>query len=135
MKSSDKIKNALIDEFYNEAHESLGQNLKESDEYIEFNSALTSTNEKIAVLNEDIYDFDIDTLSIVEQGQSIKESNKAKKEFLLFVLSSFIILSLYALAIFNMGLKVLVISQILIIILAPWIIIPVLSLRRRGSEA
>ena len=135
MKNSNNIKNSLIDEFYNEAMETLGENLKQSDEYIEFKSVLTSTSEKIAVLNEDIFDFDIDTLSIVEQGQYIKVSNKTKKEFLLFILSSFIILSLYAIAIFKMGFKVLVISQILIVILAPWIIIPVLSLKRRGSEA
>ena len=135
MKNSDKIKNSLIDEFYNEDAEILEENLKQNGEYIEFKNALSCTSEKIAVLNEEIFDCDIDTLSIVEQGMHIKESNKAKKEFLLFIICSFIILALYTIAIIEIGSKILIISQILIITLMPWIIIPILIIKRRGSEA
>ena len=103
MKDSDKIKNSLIDEFYNEAQEKVDKNAEYSDEYREFKSKLNSTSEKMDVLNEDIFDFDIDTLSIIEQGEYIRENSKTKKEFILFILSSFIILSLYAIAIIKIG--------------------------------
>ncbi|MBZ9607737.1 hypothetical protein G9F73_007900 [Clostridium estertheticum] len=134
MKDSDKIKNSLIDEFYNEAHEKVDKNTKFSDDYKEFKSVLNSTANKMDVLNEDIFDFDIDTLNIIEQGESIREKRKANKEFILFILSSFIILSVYAIAISILGPKMLIISQIFIITIIPWIIIPVLAIKRRGSE-
>lgn len=134
MKDSDKIKNSLIDEFYNEVHDNVDKNIKYSDEYKEFKSVINSTAKKMDVLNEDIFDFDIDTLSIIEQGECIRENGKAKKEFILFILTSFIILSVYAIATIFIGAKLLIISQILIITIIPWIIIPVLAIKRRGSE-
>ena len=134
MKDSDKIKNSLIDEFYNEAQEELNKNEKYSDEYREFKNKLNFTVKKMDVLNEDIFDFEIDTLSIIEQGEYIKENKKAKNEFILFILSSLIILSLFAIATIKLGPKVLIVSQIIIVTIAPWIIIPVLSIKRRGSE-
>lgn len=134
MKNSDKIKNSLIDEYYNEAKEIVDRNLKDSEEYTEFKSKLNSTVKKIDVLNEDIFDFNIDILSIIEQGEYIREGKKSKKEFILFILSSFIILSLYSIAIMKIGSKILIISQILIVILIPWIIIPISAIKRRGSE-
>ena len=134
MKDSEKIKNSLIDEFYNETPEKMYKNLKYSDEYTEFKSKLNSTSEKMAMLDEDIFDFNIDTLSIIEQGEYIKEARKAKKEFILFILSSFIMLSLCAIVIIKVGSKILIISQIFIIVLIPWIIIPVSAIKRRESE-
>ena len=134
MKDSDKIKNSLIDEFYNEAQEKVDKNKIYSDEYIEFKSKLNSVSEKMDVLKEDIFDFDIDTLRIIEQGEYIKENKKAKSEFILFILSSTIILSLYVIAIIIVGPKILIISQILIVTLTPWIIIPILAIKKRGSE-
>lgn len=134
MKNSDKIKSCLIDEYYNEAQETVDGSLKDSDEYTEFKSKLNSTVKKMDVLNEDIFDFDIDILNIIEQGEYIKEGKKTKKEFILFILSSFIILSLYAIAIIKIGSKILIISQMLIVFLIPWIIIPISAIKRRGSE-
>lgn len=134
MKDSDKIKNSLIDEFYNEDQEKVDQSLKYSDEYTEFKSKLNSTVKKMDVLNEDIFDLNIDTLSIIEQGECIRENRKAKKEFILFILSSFVILSLCAIVIIKMGPKILIISQIFIVIFTPWVIIPALVIKRRESE-
>jgi hypothetical protein len=135
MVDSDKIKNSLIDEFYNEAQGKVDKNARYSDEYREFKSVLNSVGEKMNVLNEDIFDFDIDTLSIIEQGECIRENRKNKKEFLLFILTSTIILSLFSIAIIKIGPKILIISQIIIVTLAPWIIIPVIVIKKRGSEA
>ncbi|MBZ9687258.1 hypothetical protein G9F72_013070 [Clostridium estertheticum] len=134
MKDSDKIKNSIIDEFYNEAQGEVDKNTEYSDEYREFKSKLNATREKMNVVNKDIFDFDIDTLSIIEQGEYIRENSKNKKEFILFILSSTIILSLCAIAILKMGPKLLIISQIIIVTLAPWIIIPVIAIKKRGSE-
>ena len=134
MKDSDKIKNSLIDEFYNETQEKTYKNTVYSDVELEFKSVLNSTAKKMDVLNEDIFNFDIDTLSIIEQGEYIKENRKAKSEFILFILSSIIILSLCTIAIIIVGPKILIISQMIIVTLAPWIIIPVLAMKKRGSE-
>ena len=134
MKDSDKIKNSLIDEFYNESQEKTSENTVYSDADLEFKSKLNSTSNKMDVLNEDIFDFHIDILSIIEQGEHIREKKKAKKEFILFILSSIIILSLFAISIIKIGPKLLIISQIIIVTLAPWIVIPALVMKKRGSE-
>ncbi|MGH4122399.1 MAG: hypothetical protein ACREV6_05665 [Clostridium sp.] len=135
MVDSDKIKKSLIDEFYNEEQEKVSRKTMDSYEIAEFKSKLNSISEKMDVLNDDVFDFDIDTLSIIEQGECIKENSKNKKEFFLFILLSTIILSLGAIAIIKTGPKILIISQIIIVTIAPWIIIPVLVIKRKRSEA
>jgi hypothetical protein len=135
MKDSERNKNSLIDEFYNESHEKTFPNtVYNDDDDLEFISVLNSTAKKMDVLKKDIFDFDIDTLGIIEQGECIRENKKNKKEFILFILSSIIFLSLCSIAIIKIGPKILIISQIIIITIAPWIIIPVLALKKRGSE-
>ncbi|MCJ7689214.1 MAG: hypothetical protein MUO60_07835 [Clostridiaceae bacterium] len=134
MKDSERNKNSLIDEFYNEPHEKTSQNTVQCEADLEFKSVLNSTAKKMDVLNDDIFDFDIDTLSIIEQGECIKENWKNKKEFILFILSSVIILSLCSIAIIKIGPKLLIISQVIIVTIVPWIIIPVLAMKRRRSE-
>ena len=135
MKDSDKIKNSLIDEFYNEAQEKRSENTVYSKADLEFKNKLTSTSSKMDVLYEDIFDFHIDTLSIIEKGEHVRESRKSKKEFIMFILSSIIILSLFAISIIKIGPKLLIISQIIIVTIAPWIVIPALVMKKRGSEA
>ncbi|MCB2288280.1 DUF5345 family protein [Clostridium sp. CS001] len=133
MKNLDKIKNSLIDEFYNEGEGD--KNLMHNEIASEFKSKLNSTSNKMDLLNEDMFDFSIDTLSIIEKGQNIREKGKAKKEFMLFILTSIIILSIFSMAIIRIGPKIFIISQIVIITLAPWIVIPALLIKKRGSEA
>ncbi|MBW9153761.1 hypothetical protein [Clostridium estertheticum] len=131
---SDKVKNSLINEFYNENQKNVDKDIKYSDEALEFKNKLNSTAIKMDVLNEDIFDFNIDTLGIIEKGESIKESRKTSKEFILFILSSFIIVSLYAIAIIKIDYRILIISQVFIAIIAPCIIIPISVARRKESE-
>ena len=135
MKDSDKIKNSLIDEFYNESQGKTSENTVYSESELEFKNKLNLTSNKMDVLSEDIFDLHIDTLSIIEQGEHIRENRKAKKEFIIFILSSIVILSLFAIAIIKIGPKLLIISQIIIVILAPCIVIPALVMKKRGSEA
>ena len=134
MKDSDKIKNSLIDEFYNESHEKTSENMVYSEDDLEFKNKLNSTAKKMNVLNDDIFNFDIDTLSIIEEGEYIREIRKNKKEFILFILFSTIMLSLCVIAFIKMGPKILIISQIIIVTFAPWIIIPMMAIKKRGSE-
>jgi hypothetical protein len=135
MKDSDKIKNSLIDEFYNEPQEKISESIVYSEADLEFKSKLNLTSNRMDVLNEDIFDFDIDTLSIIEQGEHIRENRKSKKEFILFILSAITFLSLSAIAIIKIGPNLLIISQIIIVTIAPWIVIPALVMKKRGSEA
>ncbi|MFT5872021.1 MAG: hypothetical protein ACI8WT_000948 [Clostridium sp.] len=134
MKDSERNKNSIIDEFYNESQEKTSPNTVHCEADLEFKSVLNSTAKKMDALNEDIFDFDIDTLSIIEQGECIREHKKNKKEFILFILSSLIFLSLCSIAIIKIGPKLLIISQMIIITIVPWIIIPVLAMKRRRSE-
>ncbi|MCB2306275.1 hypothetical protein LGL08_07300 [Clostridium estertheticum] len=131
---SDKVKNSLINKLYNEDQENVDKDKEYSDEALEFKNKLNSAAIKMNVLNEDIFDFNIDTLGIIEKGESIKESRKAIKEFILFILSSFIIVSLYAIAIIKIDYRILIISQIFITIIVPCIIIPISVARRKESE-
>ncbi|MBX4261915.1 hypothetical protein KTC96_09460 [Clostridium estertheticum] len=131
---SEKVKNSLINELYNEDQKNVDKDINYSDEALDFKNKLNSAAIKMNVLNEDIFDFNIDTLGIIEKGDSIKESRKASKEFILFVLSSFIIVSLYAIAIIKIDYRILIISQIFIAIIAPCIIIPISVARRKERE-
>jgi hypothetical protein len=129
-----KVKKALINEFYKEGHDKADEILSYSDEITEFKSKLVSTSNKMNVLNDDVFDFDFDTLSIIEQGEYIRGNRKAKTEFILFVLVSFIILTLYSLAIIKIGPKLLIISQIIIVMIIPWIGMTAMVIKRNGSE-
>ncbi|MCB2361160.1 hypothetical protein [Clostridium estertheticum] len=131
---SDKVKNSLINELYNEDQKNVDKDIEYSDEALEFKNKLNSAAIKMNVLNEDIFDFNIDTLGIIEKGDSIKEIRTASKEFILFILSSFIIVSLYAIAIIKIDYRILIISQIFIAIIAPCIIIPISVAKRKESE-
>ncbi|MBW9173212.1 hypothetical protein [Clostridium estertheticum] len=131
---SDKVKNSLINELYNEDQKNVDKDIEYSDEALEFKNKLNSAAIKMNVLNEDIFDFNIDTLGIIEKGDSIKEIRTASKEFILFILSSFIIVSLYAIAIIKIDYRILIISQIFIAIIAPCIIIPISVARRKERE-
>lgn len=129
-----KVENSLINEFYNEDYEKMDGELGSSDETFEFRSKLNSASAKISVLDDNIFDLDIDILSIIEQGESIRENKKANKEFILFILTSFIILSLYAIAIIKIDSNILIISQIFIVIIIPWIGLAAMAIKRQGSE-
>lgn len=131
---SEVVKNSLIDEFYNETYEKVDNSTKYSVDYKEFKSNLISTSEKMDILNEEIFNCDINTLNIIEKAETLKENSKASKEFFLFIISSFICISLYVFAIIKIDSRILIISQILIAIIAPWILIPISIIRTRGSE-
>ena len=91
MRDSQKIKDCLIDDFYNEKKD---KNINAENECKEFKGKLNLYQEKLNLLNEDIFEFDINTLSIIEKAECIKKNKKYKREFILFILIAFFILSL-----------------------------------------
>lgn len=134
MKDLEKIKDILIDDFYNEEHEKIEDDIIKDNEFIEFNEKLNLLEEKLSLVENETYDFDIDTLDIIEKAESINEKRKIKKELILFSAVAAVVLFLYSAATLKLGIRFLAISQGIVVALIPWIVIPIAILNRKGSE-
>lgn len=129
MKGFDEQEGKSIDEFYGESKEenkSLNQN-------IDFDKKLEQTSEKLDILNEDIFDFHIDTLDIIEKADGIREGKRFKIEISLFLSTGLLILCLYGFLGLNLGYKFILSSQVVLMFIIPWVIVPI-SVKRRRSE-
>lgn len=125
---------SLIDEFYGENNEVLKESHKASKDYIEFKSDLRGVSEKLEVLRADDFDFEIDTLSIIEKAESIKENKKAKKEMIIFIFLATLILIGYGALSIIYGKGFIIVSQIIIMTIMPWCLIPFALFKSKGSE-
>lgn len=134
MKDLEKIKDILIDDFYNEEHEKIEEAIIKDNEFIEFNEKLNLLEEKLSLVEKETYDFDINTLDIIEKAESINEKRKIKKELILFSTVAAAVLFLYSAATLKLGIRFLAISQGIAVALIPWIVIPIAILNRKGSE-
>ncbi len=134
MKDLEKIKDILIDDFYNEEHDEIEDDIIKDHEFIEFNEKLNLLEEKLDLVENETYDFDIDTLDIIEKAESINEKRKIKKELILFSAVAAVVLFLYSAATLKLGIRFLAISQGIVVALIPWIVIPIAILNRKGSE-
>ena len=119
----------LIDEFYGETEDK-----KLSYQYSQFVEKLERASEKLDVLNEDIFNFEIDTMGIIQIADDIKEGKRAKKELGLFLGAAVSILGLYGVVGLALGYKFLITSQIVLVSIMPWIVVPIAIKRRGGSE-
>lgn len=139
MKKKTQLEKDILDVFYNEAPNQHMTNMEQwmqhlsSDEKA-FAEQLSQTMEKIDVLDEGFFDFEIDTLSIIEQGTQIRESKSALKEFALFLLFAIAFLALLTVVVVQLGMTVWMIVQLVMIVIVPWLIIPVLALKRKAGE-
>lgn len=133
MKNKDAYKDSAIDLYYNEYKEPEDDGIESSHEYMDYMEKLECSGKKLNVLDEDIFDFEINTLAIIEAGSRIKEKKKFRLELALFVAAALILLSLYAVAGFVFGLQAILISQVVIITLIPWIVVPIVLRRRRNG--
>lgn len=125
MKGFDEYEN-YIDEFYGESEGEIknqGQHEK-----------LTKTSKKLDILNEDIFDFDIDTMEIIEKAEKIKETRYFKIELALFLGAGISILGLYGFLGLRLGYRFILTSQIILMAMMPWVIVPIAIKRKRGSE-
>lgn len=134
MKNTDKARDYSIDRFYGEDFESIDESIKSSEEYIEYAKKLQSSVEKLDVLNQDIIDFDVNTLAIIEKAHGIKEKRKFRMEMVWFVIVAILILSAYTAIGFIFGFRYLIISQTILLTLLPWLVIPIaLRIRKKGD--
>lgn len=129
-----KIKDTAIDEFYGEDIDTSDESIKSSNEYINFNEKLKTSAKKLEVLDDNTKDFTIDIFSIIDKAEGIKEKKKSRTEFVFFIITASIILSIYMFAGIHLGVKVIMISQIVIITLMPWCLIPAAVAKHKRSD-
>lgn len=91
---------------------------------IDENALLYSSLDTMDKLNEIQFDLDLDIMSIIDEGEKIKASKKDKKEFLLFLFSSYLLLGLIALACIYINKNIFIYLQITIIVFLPFVLIP-----------
>lgn len=135
MQDKEKLREQAIDNFYKESHEPLGENIRSSDEYSAYIEKLNTLDEKLKILDDDTSDFEINTLAIIEEADRINEKKKARIELVLFVAIASAVLSIYAAMGLIFGFQVILISQIVIVTLIPWIILPVIVMRSRRKSS
>lgn len=134
MKNFERIKNLIIDEFYNEETKHIDQTIKQTSEYLEFKQKLDMSTEKLNILHEQSIDFEIDTTSIIQQAENIKENKKFKTELGIYILISTIFLLSYVAITIVLQAKVFLIMQWILSAILPWIVIPITLLKRKESE-
>jgi hypothetical protein len=134
MKDDKKSEHSAIEAFYSESKDGFDKNLKHSEEFIEYTKKLQSTADKLDILNEDMMDFEIDTLSIIAQADTVKEKDRHRVEFGLFIIIALVVLSAYITAGFIFGMQALIISQVILITLMPWIVVPIAVKRAKRGE-
>lgn len=130
MKDFDKNIDSLIDEFYNAGNNSVNAP-RDCDEFIE---RLELMNKALDVPENSSFDFDINISEIILKAENIKEKRRNKREFILFILVSLVILAAFTAAALILGPKSLIIFQISFLTLIPWSLIPISILRLRGGE-
>lgn len=134
MKYSEKNKESIIDEFYNEDFGKTTNLNKLSDEYAAFKEKLQSADDKLLLLENECLDFEIDLDGMINKAIEIKTRKKSNIEFLLFLILSGIILSIYGVLIITLGVKVFITSQIILTSTLPWCLIPISILKVRESD-
>jgi hypothetical protein len=135
MKESQIVEDMLIDEFYEESSGGLDDSIKNSEGCRKYREKLEASSKKLDTLTEDVFNISIDTMSIIEQAQTLKESRKLKNESIFFIIVSAMLLALYGTIGAILGPNVILISQAVILSLAPWVMIPIIMVKRKGSEA
>lgn len=143
MKEKRQLEKEILDVFYKEApipqlsnREQRMQQLlaKMSPDEKEFADQLSRVTEKMHIAEEELPDFELDTLSIIEQGAQLREKKSARKEFVGFLFFAMVFLTLLTVMVLQLGMTVWVILQLVMIVIVPWLVIPVLALKRKAGE-
>jgi hypothetical protein len=130
MKSFDEQEGKYLDQFYGESE----TESKSSNEKTEFAKKLKLTSEKLEVLNMDTINFHIDIMGIVERADEIRRVKRLKIELALFLITGLLILGFYGFLGLRLGYKFILTSQIVLMFIIPWVIVPITIKRRKGSE-
>jgi len=137
MNNKEHLEDLQIDAYYQESVQTskLNEKLKlESFLAEKTTNKLVQLNEKLKILDEEVVDFEIDTMKIIEQGIHIQETKYALKEFVLFLFVASVCLVLTLIIVFQLGITFWMMTQVVMIVIVPWLVIPVLALKRRAGE-
>jgi len=134
MNEKEKLINALIDKHYNEDYDI--KLLNKSNDESKFENKIDSTLEKMDLANSVDFNFDIDTLNIIQTAAQIQTKRNSFKENICFIMSSILILSLFSIVFIKSGIKFLIYFQLFLIFIMPWSLIPLAkhALRRNENE-
>ena len=134
MNEKEKLINALIDKHYNEDYDI--KLLNKSNDESKFENKIDSTLEKMDLANSVDFNFDIDTLNIIQTAAQIQTKRNSFKENICFIMSSILILSLFSIVFIKFGIKFLIYFQLFLIFIMPWSLIPLAkhALRRNENE-
>lgn len=132
MKEDGKKQDHRIDIFYGENPHEIEEDLEPYEE--EFSQKLVKASKTLEVLEEDVFDFSINTMNIIQKAETIQEKSASRRETLLFVLLATIILGTYFSFAFLYSINIILISQLVLFIVLPWFIIPLSLLKRRGAK-
>ncbi|WP_026883993.1 hypothetical protein [Clostridium akagii] len=134
MNEKEKLINALIDKHYNEDYDI--NLLNKSNDESKFENKIDSTLEKMDLANSVDFNFDIDTLNIIQTAVQIQTKRNSIKENIFFLMSSILILSLLSIIFIKFGIKFLIYFQLFLIFIMPWSLIPLSkhALRRNENE-
>lgn len=121
--------NQNIDDFYNE----------EASSYVEFQKDDVYMNslegmKKYMDSIEDINHLDFSLESIINQAIEKRENKITKKESIYFLILSTVIMTMLAIITMNVSINFIIYLQMFMILIAPFIIIPIALTKARGDN-
>lgn len=127
-RAKSKCRDAMIDKYYNEDFD------KGCIDDAEFNKELNESLDKMKAIDDIDCKMDIDILDIIEKAEVMKDKKKKTIENTLFIVVSLSIFAIFALAAVLEGTKFIVIYQLVIVTLMPFVLIPIsISKVKEGS--
>mgnify|MGYP001314967053 CR=1 FL=1 len=150
MNEKEKLINALIDKHYSEDYDINLLNRLKSQEHVNSNNDTLDKSMNVTALENKIhgalskmdlansidFNFDIDTLNIIQTAAQIQTKKNSIKENIFFLMSSILILSLFSIVFIKFGIKFLIYFQLFLVFIMPWSLIPLSkhALRRNENE-
>jgi hypothetical protein len=107
-----------VDEYY--THKENASEPEINDE----NTLLYSSLDTMDALEKINFNIDLDIMSIIDQGEEISIRKKDTKEFILFLLSAFLLIGVVVFACIYINKNIFVYIQLIIVIFLPFILIP-----------
>lgn len=136
MKNNDELYDGVIEEYYNELDELPEKIQKEiSAEKTDLVEKLTLSLDKMNILNNDISDFPLDIMEIINAGEEIKKKKRALSDFLLFISTSLLLISSVVFITIFINQNFFIYFELLTFVFIPIIIIPMAKLSFNGGAS
>ncbi|WP_186430034.1 hypothetical protein [Clostridium sp. BSD9I1] len=121
--------NQNIDDFYNEEASSYVK-FQKDDVYMNSLGSMKKYMDSI----EDINHLDFSLESIINQAIEKRENKITKKESIYFLILSTVIMTILAIITMNVSINFIIYLQMFMILIAPFIIIPIALTKARGNN-